>query len=72
MIGGLVMQVKAKEVLDWHPIAGCSYITQGTLYQVIETLPAGVFVIRNDDGQRTCIALDNCAHGVIWEVVDAS
>lgn len=64
------MQIKAKEVLDWHPIEGRSYITQGTLYQVIETLPSGVFVIGDDYGQRRCIALDNCAHGVIWEVVE--
>ena len=66
------MQVKAKEVLNWHPIEGRSYITQGTLYQVNETLPSGVFVIGDDYGRRTFIALDNCAHGVVWEVVDAS
>lgn len=66
------MQVKAKEVLNWHPIEGRSYITQGTLYQVIETSPSGVLVIDDDYGRQTFIAPDNCAHGVVWEVVDAS
>lgn len=66
------MYLRAKEVLNWHPIEGRSYITQGTLYQVNETLPYGVFVIDDDYGQRTVIALDSCEHGVIWEVLDAS
>lgn len=66
------MYLKAKKVLNWHPIEGRSYITQGVLYQVIETLPSGVFVIGDNSGRRTYIALDICAHGVIWEVVDAS
>jgi len=66
------MQVKAKEVLNWHPIEGRSYITQGAVYQVNKTLPSGVFVIDDDYGRYTLIALDDCEHGVIWEVVDAS
>lgn len=66
------MQVKAKEVLNWHPIEGRSYITQGAVYQVLTTNRRGVMLILDDYGRGTCIALDNCAHGVIWEVVDAS
>lgn len=66
------MYLRAKEVLNCHPIEGRSYITQGMLYQVNETLPYGVFVIGDDYGQRAVVALDNYEHGVIWEVVDAS
>ncbi len=66
------MQVKAKEVLNWHPIDGRSYITQGVVYQVLTRTPRGVMLILDDDGKETCVSLGNCAHGVIWEVVDAS
>lgn len=66
------MQVKAKEVLNWHPIEGCSYITQGAVYPVLTIDSRGVMLILDDDGSKICIALDNCAHGVVWEVVDAS
>lgn len=66
------MQVKAKEVHEWHPIRGVSYITQGAVYPVIETCSPGVFIITDDDQHLRIIALYNCAHGVMWEVVDAS
>lgn len=66
------MQVKAKEVLNWHPIEGCSYITQGAVYPVLTSTPHGVMLILDDDGEEICITLDSCTHGVIWEVVDAS
>ena len=66
------MQVKAKEVHEWHPINGLSYITRGAIYPVVETYSTGVFVITDDTQHRRVIALDNCAHGVVWEVVDAS
>lgn len=66
------MRVKAKEVLNWHPVDGRSYITEGTVYTVLKTTPAGVHLIADDTGEPTCIRLDTCTHGVIWEVVDAS
>lgn len=66
------MQVKAKEVLNWHPIDGHSYITQGAVYQVLTINPQRVMLILDDYGRETNVALGNYAHGVIWEVVDAS
>lgn len=66
------MKIKAKEILNWHPIEGCSYTTQGTVYQVLAINPQGVMLILDDYGRETNVALVNCAHGVIWEVSDAS
>lgn len=67
------MQLKAKEVLDWHPLEGRSYFTEGSTYLVVEgCIQRGICCVLDDYGRRTWVSPECCAHGVIWEVVDAS
>lgn len=66
------MQLKAKEVLPWHPLKGHSYFTEGSTYPVVEgCIQRGICCVLDDDVRRTWVSLEDCAHGVIWEVVDA-
>lgn len=67
------MQIKAIEVLPHHPIGGTSYITPGKVYESIGRVYRSLCDIYDDTGELITINFEGeCAHGVIWEVVDAS
>lgn len=67
------MQVKAIEVLPGHYVGGVSYITPGKVYESVGRAYRGLCDIHDDVGVLITIAFEGeCAHGVVWEVVDAS
>lgn len=68
------MQVKAIEVLPSHPINGVGYyITPGKIYESTGRAYRGICVVCDDTGELIAIDFEGaCAHGVIWEVIDAS